>query len=108
MNFFSKKFWSHVGKGLTKNPITDFFSNYAKESGLQTDAEDEYSHLKHSSPDAIEERAHELGGKIQHSGDNTDLADAATDAATEGAIDAATDAATEGAILEEQDTGAKQ
>ena len=40
MNFFSRKFWSHVGKGLTKNPITDFFSDYAKESGLQTDAEE--------------------------------------------------------------------
>lgn len=102
MNIFSKRFWHHFKRGWEKNPITDFFSDYAKESGLQTEAEDQYSHLKHSSPDAIEERAHQLGEKIDHSGDNSDLADAATNAAVDGAVDAAADAATEGAILEEK------
>ena len=42
MNIFSKKFWHHFSKGWTQNPITDFFSDYAKESGLQTDAENRY------------------------------------------------------------------
>ncbi|MCY4356853.1 MAG: hypothetical protein OXD01_04950 [Gammaproteobacteria bacterium] len=108
MNVFSKKFWHHFSKGWTKNPITDFFSDYAKESGLQTEAEDEYSKLKHSSPDAIEERAHQLGDAIDHSGDNTDIADASTNAAVDAGLDAGVDAAVEGAvdgaILEEEDS----
>ena len=102
MNIFSRKFWHHFSQGWKKNPITDFVGDYLKESGLQTEAEDQYQKAKHTDPNTILEREHELGDKINHSGDNSDLADAATNAAVDGAIEAGTDAATEGAILEEK------
>ena len=103
MNIFSKRFWKNVGKGLKKNPITDFVGNFVKESGLQTDAEDEYKRIKNTDPNTIEERAHQIQDKVDGTpADNTDLADAATNAAVDAGIDAATDAA-EGAILEERE-----
>lgn len=102
MNIFSKKFWHHFSKGWTQNPITDLFSNYAKESGLQTDAEDEYKKIKHTDPNTIEERTKQFQDHVNHSGDNTDTAEAGVDAAVGETVDAAADAALDGAILEER------
>ena len=101
MKIFGKKFWHHFSKGWTKNPITDLFSNYAKESGLQTDAEDEYKRIKNSDPNTIEERTKQFQDHVNHSGDNTDTAEAGVDAAVGETVDAAAEGAIDGAILEE-------